>query len=142
MSRVQSSIEQRALSTLLRPFGRLRATADRGSLEPVERKPIIRETCTPRKDKTPHPLTREMGFCLCVIQGLRVSRLLDLREGYGPKTLEPPYSNVQKISSSLRRFAGIMEYWNSGRMHHREQATPKSVSKAPPISSVTNPRFL
>jgi len=66
MSRVQSSIEQRAWSR--------------------EEKPITSETPNLTEDKAPCPGNWEMGLCICPMWGLRVSRLLDLREGYGPKT--------------------------------------------------------
>jgi len=74
----------------------------------------------------PHVLfTGKWGF-ISFIQGLRVSRLLDLREGYGPKTVKPGYSNgkektrkteigdqspgTSENSRNIRR----MERWKNG----------------------------
>ena len=41
--------------------------------------------CRAHKDKTPHPLFGEMGPSIYFTQGLRVSRLLDLRGYTGQK---------------------------------------------------------
>jgi hypothetical protein len=43
-----------------------------------------------------------MGLFNYFAQGLRVSRLLDLRRVYGPKTVELSYSNGQRTSMKTR----------------------------------------
>jgi len=43
-----------------------------------------------------------MGLFNYFAQGLRVSRLLDLRRVYGPKTVKISYSNVQRTSMKTR----------------------------------------
>ena len=56
----------------------------------------------PAKDKAPHPSHGEMGLCLHLALGLRVSRLLNLRAVSGPKTVGSSYSNVQRTSMKTR----------------------------------------
>jgi hypothetical protein len=54
---------------------------------------------TLREDKAPYPGNWEMGLFNYFAQGLRVSRLLNLRAVSGPKTVEISYSNVQRRSN-------------------------------------------